>query len=231
MKTLSIKSILLLSLVVMLFNSCQKDAQTALADIDYSQLTKKYKHQTNQLIEGEFEIAATTTDELIILVNPSKNGSKQYYVLQTEKLKDQKIHEYFKQAKLMFLGGDIIIDSKEENKRILLSIGSNKDLEKDIQFTSIIKGYGIGKFANSENAFNTALDITAAKSRSFFYFPIVPIDVDKIKCKCVKNSTVKQCSSGGEGSTSCSLSTTDNGFSDSCSVSCSSGYYACCNYN
>jgi hypothetical protein len=37
------------------------------------------------------------------------------------------------------------------------------------------------------------------------------------------------CSSGGPGSTSCSTSSGIGNLGTSCQVSCSSGYYACCN--
>jgi len=37
------------------------------------------------------------------------------------------------------------------------------------------------------------------------------------------------CSSGGPGSTSCSVEVGAGGGSTGCNVSCSSGYYACCN--
>jgi len=37
------------------------------------------------------------------------------------------------------------------------------------------------------------------------------------------------CSSGGVGSSSCSTSASINGSGTSCNVSCTGGYYACCN--
>ena len=42
------------------------------------------------------------------------------------------------------------------------------------------------------------------------------------------SGTDPQCTSGGPGSTSCSGSWTIAGTGVSCSVTCSSGYYACC---
>ena len=37
------------------------------------------------------------------------------------------------------------------------------------------------------------------------------------------------CSSGGQGSTSCSVSLTVGGVTFECDVTCGTGYYACCN--
>ena len=38
-----------------------------------------------------------------------------------------------------------------------------------------------------------------------------------------------KCTSGGQGSLSCSTSVTVNGSGTACEVQCESGYYACCN--
>lgn len=59
--------------------------------------------------------------------------------------------------------------------------------------------------------------------------PVVPWGAS---CKCVKKSNFPGavCKSGGEGASSCSHSyTTISGGTESCKVSCTGDYYACCN--
>lgn len=117
----------------------------------------------------------------------------------------------------------LLVVSNEEGHEYVHSLSS---IDKE-QYESIIFVYEIAKLNNKDFNLNLVDNTESYTSNSYnnWNFIDIPshdfigiiVDVDF--------SGGKKCSSGGEGATSCQIEDVFSG----CSVSCGSGYYACCN--
>ena len=146
--------------------------------------------------------------ELAIIINIDKENSfSEFFLFQYENIDLAKVLES-KEIYLQDFGEDYVrLNTGSET--LLFTLDSNLKGEKDI----VYEGYGI-----SHRKANYTLEIVDN--------PITISDDLLIDGK--RPSNVSNCTSGGVGSTECSIDSSPIVGGGSCSVKCGKGYYSCC---
>lgn len=115
-----------------------------------------------------------------------------------------------------------------EYKSGSLSIRDNKGTT--YVFTPNDNIVGVGSFSGT--AYNDWV-VSTADGDTKFGADVDGGDIEELSCSCKEDGTKNTCEHGGVGSTSCNV--TDGGgagtvnWTNTCGVSCKTGYYACCN--
>jgi hypothetical protein len=194
--------------------------------LDQVESTVKSIDPQGEYISADVSIKTNSEGDVIVLANTKDSANEKMYVLQGGNGKP--INKSFKTAQVIYLTHLIIINSLENKERYYLGI--SKPEEKEVLsklpeiyksfFSSSTYGYGLvqmkGFLPNTINVFKNNSD-PFQDLYSYRGF---------VNDKSVNNLTEPEhCDAGGAGATSCSKAS--GGYS--CSVSCGSGYYACCN--
>lgn len=217
---------LFLMLVVSTLIMCTADhKESEIVNVD---LTKDIQQKLNidpiylhSVIKGEYQASITDDDELIFI---RKTEDKYLLnILQSDNklsgIDNIKKGEY----EVLYLPGIMILKNSETNalSKIFIQNETNakilKDLDElDLVFQNEFEGYGL--IYTEIESDKIAMDVTEILEQSSILNTLAEVfhdDGDHLKGGCPSGS------SGGDGSTSCSNA--------NCSVSCSSGRYACCN--
>lgn len=170
-------------------------------------------YQNNELfLEGDFKLTKLNENQLVVYTET--NSTKHIFLL--DGIKQDLIDNKFEINRLYYLKNGILL-----NNSVFLGIDANinKLLKKDIiklsknntlienNTSKIILHKWISK--NDSNYENLSIDELIETTRNQ-----------------VNLTHAGDCDSGGEGANSCS---TQSSSGTGCSVSCGSGYYACCN--
>ena len=143
------------------------------------------------------------------------------------------VRAYFQTAVIEFTGQELVITSAETGQTDVFSVGPPRRQSRrtdDIASSTTYIGYGL---THKMGAFlNLVPLVPPLPTASWSGTPHTEDCTDPDNCVLYPDggdsggSAGGSCISGGQGASSCSLS--KNG--DSCSVSCVTGYYACCSY-
>lgn len=186
---------------------------------------------TGQYFQSPITIKGSKSNEILMSINTKGNSggtADRIYILQVDRgVKDvSRINFKFNKAEILFFKDFLIVNSLDEDKTIRFTINRNesesayKKLPSDIteKVDEIFTGYGLaqafGTWPASLEFLKNAPDAYEALDENFI--------TSASGARAAK--AANECTAGGRGSTSCSLSGEYG-----CSVSCSSGYYACCN--
>jgi hypothetical protein len=237
-------SIFLITLVGVLFwlNACKQEKVL----IDYSlknmsQLVEKYNVNRSGIDKGMIEkgkarIVSTQNNFYVVQFQNLDSKRNTFFTLEAKEVTPN-FGLIFSDLELIHMGGSLILNSLKEDYKILLQIGEQVTYPEisAINFKYNFTGFGLGKYPNHDRLFLT--DENTLNSRAVHSGgggnwggggPITPIIPD-LSCGCHPNGDSNGCKSGGTGSSSCSMSTGSGENAQSCSTTCQSGYYACCN--
>lgn len=216
------KKINLLLIVITLSLSCENTDETK--PISFSELSTELngKFQSNRL-----EVQTTEDSEIMILQQSSvkSNVYETAYVLQTE---EQRLNIQKSSSKESILFENAIL-IKSESELVFFGV----DLDENIQLLRKLQdkignqkivsyfGYGFSKIKGEWSVGEKSLD------KSAYSYLGKSNKLNKSGREDAGGGGII-CTSGGPGSTSCSIGTEVATIGTSCSVSCSAGYYACC---
>lgn len=170
-----------------------------------------------------------TLDGLIcIYIAGNKAINDQFYLFQTGYSYDV---EYNKEKVLIAYRESYLLvkDVNAKTYHLFTIDGSGPPSYEVEGYTPIgrFEGFGLGVHTNSE--------YYSVATASILQHPGNPLPEvsETANCKCFKNETAPtyECTSGGEGATSCGESSTAGEFTESCNVNCGEGYFACCYAN
>jgi hypothetical protein len=186
--------------------------------------------------KGEARIVTTENDFYVVQFRSPNTAKDLFFALQSKNVKPN-FSMSFSSVELIHIGENLILNSLEEDIKILLHLKDTYTFPEisNINFNHKFSGFGLGKYPGYDRVFlkdGSALNERAARSGGGFTgsSPIVPIiPVGDLSCRCNENEDSDGgCKSGGKGSTSCSRSEGSGDQAKSCNVSCDKGYYACC---
>jgi hypothetical protein len=219
--------------LILVYCSKKSNAQKA---VPLDQLSSVKAIDPNaEYLTGNIEISTNASGDITVIVNPKSSNSR-LFIIQGG---NYNIHESIKNGEVIYLLHAIIINSLDQKERYYFAI--EKPEEKLIYsqipatwklfFTQKANGYGVVRmtgrvptdiktFTQSGNTWSDLRQYRASLTKKEANTIVTDDPVGGI-------GTVS-CDSGGAGAASCSTSI-DPRFG-SCSVSCSAGYYACCNH-
>jgi hypothetical protein len=223
-------SFLLLSIVI----SCKKEEPR----VDYQiknakQIVDNYNagklpHDKGELLEGNIYMRGTNDNKIVVFVESNDLANNLAYLIHIENSEYNFYEETVENAQIIFMKECLIINSINDSACFLFKLKNyqNSNDINQITFSKNIVGYGIGKHIgfSEELSINNINTEGAASTRGG---PGTPISF-AVECTCEDGTDSPQCESGGPGASSCSTSVTSGGTTESCSVSCTGLYYACC---
>lgn len=166
--------------------------------------------------QGEITSFVTDSNEVVVKLAGDIN---KLYILQKSKT-PKKINIDRAQGQITYLKNALIINTLNPNNTYFLGVDNDKGdklrdrIQAKVKLSNTLSGYGLVEMNIDDfDKYNFS------ENRSIYYSLSTAIGKANI------NTLMSGCRSGGPGSTSCSYS--DDG--DGCSVSCSDGYYSCCN--
>lgn len=170
--------------------------------------SKEHRDIPAKFIEGNIDFGISEENLVVLVGNEGKY--KTSFVIQLDKnqisglrsLKSGKFEVAYLVSELVLTNGD----------KTLYFTFEDDPVHKEIALNSkVIKAIGIANWTNE------ALNMSSSKEMAF------KLVDDGATCTCKSVQEPQQiCGSGGSGSSSCSQGS-------NCSVSCKTGYYACCN--
>lgn len=162
-----------------------------------------------------------TTNNDVSFVFKDQNGKLiEHIVLQTNHFNNQAFIniENIENVKHIFNGETLII-MNDSNVGVF-------SVSKKLNGENVIHGYGISK-RYGEFVVNNIKDIETNKlSKDIDSFDLVTLS--NLEHTSYDKPEPRECDSGGNGSSQCSVDSEILGVSTGCSVTCNSGYYACC---
>lgn len=204
---------------LILFFGCQKDNhgsnQSDVENFKFSVLQKKGKIATvNNILSKKI---ISTKDGIILLFDKTKNYYKHAITLIPHNNNEKELFAQFLSDVNSFVYEfDAITFTNTKGKQVMFAVNNNKGIE-------------ISKKANTKTPVYFGNQLSFVRNNNF-----TPEKVKKLPESFATNSLIDamvtnqnikgSCSSGGQGSTGCSI----DDFTGGCSVSCGSGYYACC---
>lgn len=226
------KAYLLSQVIValLIFHSCAddaivsheiKDAQTLISDFN----EEKLPHQRGKWIRGFVYMRSTDDQSIHIFIeNESMTKSTALFNLQTNGLKDALFEEEIKNAELLYLHKELVVNDLDSEKRYYFALSGKDGVFFKGKKGEEIYGYGLAS-TTIEHAGNAATQ-RGGGINIYTGNPGNPSVLDG--CACLSNDIDMglSCNSGGVGATSCSGNYGPNG--SSCSVTCSGATYACC---
>ncbi|MBP7184197.1 MAG: hypothetical protein KBA06_01725 [Saprospiraceae bacterium] len=167
-----------------------------------------YKH--NNFFKGESDLLITSNDKSTIIYD--RKTQNFYHVQSMHKIQVPKFAKFV----------------AYDNKGSLTILDTKKD--KTISYKLDANVYGISNFKGEK--YSKALIFSNQKGMLIFNAKALNL-VNDLTCGCYANESKHNCQSGGANANSCT--NTDEGTittvkrTNTCAVTCGSGYYACCN--
>lgn len=207
--------------------SCNQNSQS-LTPSDY-QLRNSKQVADNlgaEFFTGTMSYSTGKNGDLALIINVkdhknSSGSSRRAIVLQRESgqiTSDLKIKEG--KAEFVSIPGALLINSLEGGTRFLLTVDSEEaktfvsKLPESYKSYSVLKGYGLSyRFGSIPESVEKYVNVLASARNG-----APPVT------NSIPEGGAGDCTAGGRGATSCSITSGDK----SCSVSCGTGYYACC---
>ncbi|HRF17064.1 MAG TPA: hypothetical protein PK977_02810 [Chitinophagaceae bacterium] len=177
-------------------------------------------------IKGEAIIFQLNSGEMIITIkSPNETEALNKFILQTKKTESYKTELIkIKNAELVYLFDIVLLNDLDKNKLSSYYVNSATYKETYASLPALVRssieteipGYGLGYNKGSWPGLNENISLNNS------VHTIRHLSQNIVDGGDGGGTT---CTSGGVGSTSCSLA---NCFTQGCSVSCGAGYYACC---
>ncbi len=181
-----------------------------------------------QILEGEGFSAITASDiriintesnEFVVSIPSSNQEDRRYFVLQMENNYSDNYDKF--NGTMYFNRLSLIISNNQDSRKILfLSVD-------DDQFSKIgnkLSDFNVSKISGYGLSEHKSLEIESSVLETSFYKAIAVKNVNSRSLdEELGDGGSTTCTSGGVGSTGCSV--------DGCSVTCRDGYYACCKEN
>jgi|GEM_PF-6271553 len=167
-----------------------------------------------QLLEGTMEVLTLPSREVIFFLKQADQMANDVFIAHATDVSVQ-LNADLGQVKIAYLRQAVAIQD-QTGQIYTFTIGEGKGHELIQKLTSTWTGQGFGL------SFKTQVQ----ESISDYKGLASTSELRSVACDCEKARG--GCDSGGEGATDCSISSNTIG-GGSCSVSCGSGYYACCN--
>lgn len=237
------------SLFLLALSSCAKNSSSEGDAIHTGSLRELFTLKSGQVISGRAISKVTHTNSNLLLLGNERSLNQQSQlttalVLNNELPLDPLVIEEGNKLEIgLLLNGKIILvaDQSQSVVHVLATRDATGDVQQVLEklkasnykIGKINFGYGLsfmrGKWSLSSvkqsgyrNPFNIlmASDLTRKQGTGVVANSLIDDDGNSNLC------ALGSCTSGGAGSTSCSISETTGG---ECTVTCSSGYYACCN--
>jgi hypothetical protein len=200
----------------------------------------KLPHEQSKLIYSDVVLQQVAKDEygIFVLEDNVENATGKFFILQSEKLEREK-NAILRDAKILWMNNSVAIEHSEGAH--FFYVGSKNELFADVAIEHNLQGFGVSKHQNktywqeviSMVNRNKAYERTSGASDPLPDGPLPEEPEEKVNCKCVSTIQHLECESGGEGSTSCSVSQTVTAgpvsTTNTCTTTCGTGYYACCN--
>ena len=184
---------------------------------------------------GDVRITTNNSGDIIVLANTKDSASRKMFLL-TGNTGKVVLNKSFKHAEVLYLLHSIIINSLDSKERYYLAVSKSEEQEiygklpasyKSF-FSASLNGYSIVQmtgtlptdvniFKGATNPYNVLYKYRVSIKPLVMGAGITPDELAP--------PPPPTCQAGGVHSTGCSIGT--NGFT--CSVSCATGYYSCCN--
>jgi len=174
---------------------------------------------------GDIQIKSNSYGDVIVLVNAKDSAQKRIYILQgsTDKLN---INERITNGELIYLYNALIINSLTGKKRYYFAVSVDQETKlykslPDIYksfFDQKIYGYGLVRIKG-----NLPGNLEIFKENSD---PFSDLDYYHKASTIALATPLITCIVGGPGSQSCTITISQLNYS----VTCNTGYYACCTY-
>ena len=221
MKTLKLLSLFFLSTIV--FSCSDKDVspieENAMdTSLIASKIFNSLPHDRDfAQIQGQFYVWQTKENEIVFLAKD--NLKRNLLILQGASHSTSMNDGHYE---IVYLKHSIIVNNLDTGVKTYLKVPkpeersiTDKVKKQGIELGSEIDGYGlIYGFIDLKEDKKLSLDVLIDQNSIIDYLSSM-------------DNSRGQCGSGGPGSTSCTVYAPDGG---GCSVSCGSGYYACCNF-
>ena len=212
---LQIKKISVILLLLFICGSCTKNSNKTAKLQD----TEEGENLTLNKTNNENILIFDPLGQITVLSNKTEKGFLNMYVLQTEEnfpLETKKVN-----GEVHFHKDFLKIKGSGKNYLLALHKTSKGKYGKNVDETII--GYGI---ANHKSIFKMVPE-NERKGKKNAKEMIINTLVDDSKTLAQKGSE-SDCTSGGEGSSGCSIDESAIVADVGCSVDCDPGYYACC---
>jgi hypothetical protein len=208
-------------LISLVFLSCQKDNiiennQSKIENFKFSVLQKKGKTVSVKNIVSKRVIS--TKDGVVLLFDSINNYYKHAITIIPHNTKEKELFTHFLNDVNSFVYEfDGITFKNTKGEKLMFAVNNQKGIE-------------ISKTANTKTPVYFGDQLSFVRNNKFSPAKITKTTEifetnDLVDALVIANKDKKgSCSSGGEGSTGCSI----DDFTGGCSVSCGSGYYACC---
>lgn len=212
--------------VATLLSSCTPNSSET---TDSTSLENRYIKLSNELLtkhngteySGKTTITNTSADEMVLDLRTGED--RVVFLVQTEKqpISSQEIKS---DAQVFHFGSFLLLNIVEPNK--LYAIDVNNEEAKQVSSDVREEITGID---NSLSAFGLArYNFSVEESKKLEIIEGQPF-LESLAVVYPDEQIADECSSGGEGAVSCSESWESGTQGGGCSVTCGSGYYACCN--
>ncbi len=217
MKTL--KNISILMTLFLLFVNCnddlnEKNKSSKNLSIDSNKILEQMTADKNyKIINGNFVVWQTEDNE-IVAVNTNADERNMFILQGATKDIDLKDGNY----EILYLKHSLLLQNKDTGENVYLKVPKPEEkiitlsVKKNINLQNEIEGIGL-IYETLPIKQNQSMRIDVVKKQ--------PSIIEFLTATTNTTNIDGDCSSGGTGSSSCS--------NNNCSVSCQSGYYACCN--
>ena len=196
--------------------------------IDKYNIGKQLNHQS-QVYTGSVYVRSASEDRMAIYFLDKANDENLMFLLQMTENKHKDFQLTLDKAQVFYFRNQLIINTVNEDLKLKFNLINAEPLpiekEEDLQFKYAFSGFGLAQLKGYSYYNN---ELSSSSYRGGFGEPGDPPTGEKPSCSCT-NNILTECDSGGQGSSSCSVTNTNG---QSCSTSCTSAtQWACCNHN
>ena len=204
---------------------CFSNVKPEIETLNLEKLAEEVKGEYLMSNSGITFLSRAESGEIYLLLNSNEEELRRTLVLEMSSDKRQ-INETYESYEMVFSDDNVLIKVGQNNNAKLFSFGLNDklmDKVRNVELSIHLKGFGLadlkGEWASEpyiSSFFNEDLDLNELLVETSF--------LDSSEKEKALESIIN-CHGGGPGSISCSA----KGLGWECSVTCSPGYYSCCN--
>jgi len=223
--------------IISLIWACNQSSEIQPSDYSISNVKKyldkynsgKVSYHQAQFYTGTVYIRAASEDRMAIYLTKDGGKENEMFLLQMTENKHKDFQLKIDKAQVFYFRNQLIINAVNEDLKLKFNL-TNAELlpvekEEDLQFKYAFSGFGLVQL-KGYSYYNNGL--SSSSYRAGLGEPGDPPTGEKPSCSCT-NNILTECDSGGQGSSSCSVTNTNG---QSCSTSCTSAtQWACCNHN
>lgn len=199
------------------------NAQSYIDNFNANKQQQDFAH----LYTGQVYIRASNKNRLAIYVTFEGQQENLLFLLQQTNIENPYFEKSIERAQVFFFHNQLIINATTQDLKLHFALMEAEPLKMErqleLEYNQHFIGFGL------QRLIGYPYFADQANSRSVgFGNPGNPPGPQAVNCNCnTLDTSDANCDSGGVAATSCSTSSGG----DSCSVSCSNGFYACCQDN